>query len=460
MKLTIVGLGVEAGDISVNALNKIKTSPCVILRTEKTNSAKFLSQEGVNYTSLDFIYDKSKNFETLTKNIVTEIKKQLKTLDVCYVVDGSVSEDRVSAELIRKLKGVEVFEGVSKVSKAVSLAGLGGRKYYSVSAYEIEDINKFCFPLVVYDLDSKILAGEWKLKLMQFVGEEQKVSLYVDKERKTISLYELDYEENFNYSTVLVVDDVKLTDKERFSLEDLYEILKILRSPEGCPWDKVQTEKSIVKNLIEETYELVEAINLEDDDKMREETGDLLLQVAFYMLFAEERGAYTKEDVISELCRKLIDRHTHIFGSDHATSSENALEIWNKNKQVEKKYGSVYNYVNDVPKTLPSLMRASKVIKRSVKSGLSVYDDANALLKTLYEKLDASKTAENIDVGQILFGFVYYFALKGETCEEHLINATNEFVSRIEKVENALKQQGKTIKDATDSEKRKLFFEC
>ncbi len=459
MKLTIVGLGVEAGDISVNALNRIKNSSCVILRTEKTNSVKFLSQEGVNYTSLDYLYDKCKNFETLTKNIVKEIKKQLKTSDVCYVVDGSVSEDRVSAELINKIKNVEVFEGVSKASKAVSLAGLSGKKYYSVSAYEIGNINKFCLPLVVYDLDSKMLASEWKLKLMQFIGEEQKVSLYVDNQQKTMLLYELDLEENFNYSTVLVVGDTSLTDKERFSLEDLYEIIKILRSPNGCPWDKVQTEKSVVKNLIEETYELVEAINLEDDDKMREETGDLLLQVAFYMNFAEERGAYTKEDVISELCRKLIDRHTHIFGGEHATSVENALEIWNKNKQVEKKYGSVYNYVNDVPKTLPSLMRASKVIKRTVKSGLNVYDE-NALLKTLYEKLELSKSAENVDIGDIIFGLVYYFALKGKTCEEHLIEATNDFVSRIEKVENALQQQGKTIKDATDEEKRKLFFEC
>ena len=460
MKLTIVGLGIDAGDISVNAFNKLKASPCVILRTEKTSSANFLNEVGVSYTSLDYVYEKSKNFETLTKNIVAEIKKQLKNSDVCYVVDGSVSEDRVPAELINKLRNVEIFEGVSKASKAISMAGLGGKKYYSISAYELDKINKFCLPLVIYDLDSKMLASEWKLKLMQYVGEEQKVRLYSDKQQKTMPIYELDYEDNFNYSTVLVIDEVPLTKKEKFTVEDLYEIIKILRSPNGCPWDKVQTEKSIVKNLIEETYELVEAINLEDDDKMREETGDLLLQVAFYMQFAEERAAYTKEDVITELCRKLIDRHTHIFGGEHATSAENALEIWNKNKQVEKKYGSVYNYVNDVPKTLPSLMRTSKVVKRSIKSGVDIYGDSNLTLQSVYDMLEASKQAENIDVGQILFNLVYYFVQKGESCEEHLIDATNEFVAKLGKVEKALEEQGKSLKNATDEEKRKLFFEC
>lgn len=458
MVLTIIGLGVEAGDISVNALNKIKACPCVVLRTEKTNSAKFLSQVGVDYTSLDYLYDKSKNFETLKKNIVNEVKARLKSSDVCYLVDGSVSEDSVAAELIAKIKGVEVFEGVSKVAKAVSLAGLGGKRYYAVSAYELDNLNKFSFPLAVYDLDSRFLAGEWKLKLMQFVGEEINVRLYVDKTQKIIPLYELDLEDNFDYSTILIVDDIPLTDKERFVLEDLYEILKILRAPNGCPWDRVQTEKTVVKNLIEETYELVEAINLEDDDKMREETGDLLMQVAFYMLFAEERGAYTKEDVISELCRKLIDRHTHVFGADHAVNAENALEIWNKNKQIEKKYGSVYNYVNDVPKTLPSLMRATKVIRRALKSGVDVYGDDSSVFEKLYNELKAFEEAKNVDVGNILFDLVYYFIQKDVSLEDRLIEVTNDFVKGIERLEKALNEQGKTIESATNDEKRKLFF--
>lgn len=458
MVLTIAGLGVNAGDISVNALNKIKACPCVLLRTEKTNSAKFLSQVGISYTSLDYLYDKSRNFETLKKNIVSEVKGRLKNSDVCYLVDGSVSEDSVASELIAKIKDVEVFEGVSKVAKAISLAGLGGKKYYAVSAYELNNLHKFTFPLAVYDLDSRFLASEWKLKLMQFVGEEVKVRLYADKTQKYLPLYELDIEDNFNYSTVLIVDDIPLTKKEKFDLEDLYEILKILRAPNGCPWDRVQTEKSVVKNLIEETYELVEAIGLEDDDKMREETGDLLMQVAFYMLFAEERAAYTKEDVISELCRKLIDRHTHVFGADHAVNAENALEIWNKNKQVEKKYGSVYNYVNDVPKTLPSLMRTTKVIKRALKSGVDVYGDASAVFEKVYNELKEFETKENVDAGNILFDLVYYFTQKDLSLEDRLIDVTNDFIKGIERVEKALNEQGKTIESATDDEKRKLFF--
>jgi tetrapyrrole methylase family protein/MazG family protein len=140
--------------------------------------------------------------------------------------------------------------------------------------------------------------------------------------------------------------------------------MKILRAKDGCPWDKEQTHESIRKNLIEETYEVVEAIDNSDDALMREELGDLLLQVVFHAQIACDRGAFSFDDVADEICRKLIVRHPHIFADTVAGSSEAVLENWDAIKARTKKRESLYDEVDSVSKALPSLMRAQKISKK------------------------------------------------------------------------------------------------
>ena len=158
--------------------------------------------------------------------------------------------------------------------------------------------------------------------------------------------------------------------KNEHRIEDLVEIMRILRAPGGCPWDIEQTHQSIRKNLIEETYEVVEAIDNEDMTLMREELGDLLLQVVFHAQIAKENGYFNFDDVCNDVCKKLIIRHPHIFADVDADTSEKVLDNWDKIKMKEKQQKTPVESMDSVSRALPSLMRAEKLASKAVKAGI------------------------------------------------------------------------------------------
>lgn len=456
MQLYIIGTGVNSGDISVNAFEKIKSGATVVLRTEKTNSVNFLKESGVNYITLDYLYEKSKNFDTLTKNLVSAVKELLKQNDVCYLVDGAVSEDSASAVLIKKIKNVTVYEGVSKVGYALSSLKISGESYTAVSAYSLAETTKINLPLAVYDLDNVLLASEWKLKLFSLVGEEVKVRLYARNQAFSMPLYEIDTLDDYDYSTVLVVEKSDLTNKERFDYDDLIEIVKRLRGDGGCPWDKKQTKSTICRSLIEECYELVDAVNKDSDEKICEETGDVLLQTAFYINFLEEELSYDKSDVLTGICSKLIMRHSHVFGNDKATNAEEALAVWNKNKQVEKGYESSTSYLDDVPKNFPASLRAEKVIKRASYCNYPVADKETLIseAKSVLDKFYDSKL-NNEDLKRLLFYVIALVKAQGESPEDLIAAATFDFINEFSQVENKVKSDGLDMKNLSAKEVEK-----
>ncbi|MDR0751494.1 MAG: MazG family protein [Christensenellaceae bacterium] len=152
-------------------------------------------------------------------------------------------------------------------------------------------------------------------------------------------------------------------ERKHFGFNDLIEIMRKLRGPNGCPWDKEQTHETIRKNALEEAYELVEAIDLKDNAKICEESGDVLLQSIFHALIAETNKEFTIEDMLNGLCKKLISRHTHIFGENKANTSEEALGFWEQAKSREKKATDIKKKIENIPSTLPALMKAEKIIK-------------------------------------------------------------------------------------------------
>ena len=419
MGLTIVGLGREKGDLTLSAVAALKKADAVFLRTEKTSSAKTLAEHGVTFKSFDDLYDKTRSFSGLTKKIVSELRRAAKEYpEVVYAVDGAVSEDLSSAELVKKIKNVGIIEGVSKVSFLAAKCGLSGKGYSALSAYD-RFPDALSLPVIIYDLDSKMLASAVKLSVFERVGEEVPVYLYIGGLIREIRSYEIDRFDGYDYSTALVIKDIPLVEKERFSVGDLYDILYVLRGENGCPWDRVQTKESIRENLIEESYELVDAINCNDDDKMLEEIGDVLMQVAFHTVFAEERGAFTRNDVVSALCTKLITRHTHVFGNDSAKDDSSALALWNKNKQKEKGYTNVYEYVSAVPKNFPACMRAEKTFKRAKSEGVKTCDCSPDDIKRLAEKLSDSADRAKA-AGEFLYAAVALAKNAGVNAEQAL----------------------------------------
>lgn len=186
-----------------------------------------------------------------------------------------------------------------------------------------------------------------------------------------------------------IINEMK--NKERFNADDLRKIMEILRSENGCPWDKVQTHKSIRQDLLEEAYETVEAIDCESDEMLCEELGDVLLQVMFHSRIAEEEGRFSVDDVYTGVCRKMIERHPHIFGDVTVKSVDDVLTNWDAIKQSSKQRDTLKEQLEGVCKALPALMLASKYASKVIKAGGEIETE-----------LDLSDVNEEV-IGNMLF---------------------------------------------------------
>lgn len=247
--------------------------------------------------------------------------------------------------------------------------------------------------------------------------------------------------------------------KESYDINDLCEIMRILRSENGCPWDKVQTHETIRKDFIEEVYEAVEAIDLKNPEMLREELGDVLLQVVFHSQLEEEEKRFTFGDVVSDICRKLIIRHPHVFGDVKVSTTEEVLSNWSDIKQKTKGQENAYETLESVAKTLPALMRAQKIGGRAKKAGMdfSSPEEAIARLEEEISELKAAmadKNKRNIkeELGDVLFSAVNVSRLLDEDAEECLTCASDKFTERFRSCEELIRCEGKNMKSLTINE--------
>jgi len=201
-------------------------------------------------------------------------------------------------------------------------------------------------------------------------------------------------------------------ESQKYNIDDLFEIVRMLRSPEGCPWDRVQTHETLKKPMIEEAYEAVDAINLNNRDKMIEEFGDVLLQVVFHSVLGEENNNFSLDDITDRCCRKLIYRHSHVFGDITANDEYQALANWDEMKLKEKGLSSVKEDLEDIPDNFTALMRASKMAKKLRKAGVMQkkdilpevnFDSEESVGKFLYE-FCANAEESGIDAESALCG--------------------------------------------------------
>ena len=208
--------------------------------------------------------------------------------------------------------------------------------------------------------------------------------------------------------------------KEKYNFEDLKEIMRILRSNEGCPWDREQTHKSIRKNFIEETYEAVEAIDDDNPELLKEELGDVLLQVVFHAQISAEKGEFDIENVCDEVCKKLIIRHPHIFADTIADTSGQVLSNWENIKIEEKGYADDKEYIKSTAKSLPALMRAQKIHKRLIKREMIKDVDSGELVKKITEDVDELKNLTFEKIGQTLYDITAFANKCGIDSEQAL----------------------------------------
>ena len=300
-------------------------------------------------------------------------------------------------------------------------------------------------PLVIDGIDFGNV-DSIKAKLAEVYGEVE-LTVEKDGEDKTLTVSDLTGDED-----VIIAPAVPLVECKRFDFSDLEQIMHRLRADDGCERDRAQTHESIRINLIEEAYELVDAIDQKDVAAMKEECGDVLMQAVFHAEIAQKNGEFNYMDMVTGLCRKLIDRHTHIFGSNHASNADEALVFWEAAKKKEKHYASASDQMDRVPKNLPALLFAEKIQKYAKKVGFD-WDDVEGAYQKIAEETEELRCADSAhrteEGGDLLFAVVNALRFYKVEPELALREANKKFMRRFSAVESEVKSSGREMTDCT-----------
>ncbi len=252
--------------------------------------------------------------------------------------------------------------------------------------------------------------------------------------------------------------------KSAYDMDDFRRIIEVLRSPGGCPWDIEQTHESIRRNLLEEAYEVCEAIDQKSPEHLREELGDLLLQIIFHTRIEEENGSFNLDDVADSSCKKLIYRHPHVFGNVDVSGSEEVLQNWDELKKKEKSQTTVVKTMTDVAESLPALWRAEKIQKKARKVGFD-WPEVSGAMDKLHEEIaelveaqaEKDKTHIEEELGDLLFTAVNVARFSDIDPETALHKSCEKFIKRFEYIENEAAKKGRELKDMTLEEMEVLY---
>lgn len=259
-------------------------------------------------------------------------------------------------------------------------------------------------------------------------------------------------------------DYVNRPEGQRFTLEEFKKIIAKLRAEDGCPWDRVQTHESLKDCMLEEAYETVDAINHNDKENLKEELGDMLLQIYLHAQISSEAGEFELEDVVDGIARKMLRRHPHVFGQAAAETAEEVLVNWDAIKKKEKGQKSVSEGLKGVAKALPANVRAAKVQKKAAAVGydFASVDDVKAKVYEELHELESAMTSGNEEeifkeFGDVMFSMVNLSRFLGVNAENSLTNATEKFINRLDNAEILAKNQGMDLAGMTAEQLDKLW---
>ncbi len=478
-KIIVIGLGPGSeAHLTKGAIEALKGKEKVYLRTEKHPTVSYLKSEAIGYSSFDHIYEEQSSFEEVYEEIVRVLLESAMKEDIIYAVPGHplVAENTVHKLLeAGKAQGVAVVvqPAMSFIDVLLPVVGadpIDGFKLLDAHQMEAQRPDPAVANIItqVYD---RFMAAEVKLRLMDYYDDEEMI--YVIRaagvhglERvEKIPLYQLDRLDWIDYLTSLYIPKTTLTQKKYYDMNNLVDIMERLRNKDGCPWDIKQTHESLKPYLIEESYEVLEAIDLQDDQLLQEELGDLLLQVVFHSQIAKERQAFSIEDVIQGIAGKLVFRHPHVFTENRVNSSDEALETWEDQKRAEKQIESTIEAMERIPNNLPALMKAYKIQKKAAAVGFDwdrVEDVINKVHEELLELMAASKEGDRKEIhneaGDVVFAVVNLLRFYDVEPEEALRGTCMKFMDRFRYVEEKAKESGRALKDMTLAE-MDIFWE-
>ncbi|AIQ44519.1 hypothetical protein R70723_00230 [Paenibacillus sp. FSL R7-0273] len=489
-KLTVVGLGSGNPDrLTLGIIKKLQAAAAVYVRTAEHPVMAALTELKIASQSFDGLYESLDSFpevyEAITAKLIGEALAAPAGAEIVYAVPGHpmVAESAVSKLRLRCPEaGIElqILGGESFLDEAFVRLGfdpIEGFQLLDASGIRSSQLQPELHTLIgqVYDT---FTASETKLCLMELYPPEYEVivghALGVEQEEQIlrVPLYELDRIEGYGNLSLVYVPANRAENARRRTFARLHEIVDTLRSPEGCPWDREQTHESLRKNLIEETYEVLETIDEDDPDHMKEELGDLLLQIMLHSQIEEELGTFSVFDVIEGLNDKLIFRHPHVFGDKSAADAEEALKNWDGMKAEEKRLKGVKpeseSALSGVPRDLPALMKAYKLQKKAAKVGFD-WDNVTDVLAKIREEVDelqeaiengAAAEEQMLELGDLLFAATNAARFIGADPEEALTRTNRKFVSRFAYIEQQLLARGTSVKESSLDDMELLWQEA
>ncbi len=487
--ITIVGLGPgQWSDLTLEAY-KILTraaeeGQAVYFRTLIHPTVERLKVELPNLRceSFDHFYNESQSWETLYQQIAEKVCALAAEQAVIYAVPGHpligessvqrvlalAREGGLSASIVAGLSFLEPvctaleldpLDAGTQIIDATTLAALG--------ADELAGRIIPTLPLLVGQVYNRRLASAVKLALGELYPDEWPVKLVraagvaADETVVTLPLYELDRSANLaNHLSTLYVPPMEEMTALRLPETLRYIIMRLRREPDGCPWDRKQTHQSLTRHVIEETYEVVEALEENDMEKLADELGDLLLQVYLHAEIARQEGDFAVGDVFEHVNAKLIRRHPHVFGAVEVSGAEQVLLNWQEIKKQERKAAGkdveAESVLDGVPLAAPALIVAQEYQKRAAAIGFE-FENVGDLLKKVQEEIQEVQEATTPEHQQEEMGDVLFMVAKAARwlnidAEEALRKANRKFHQRFQKVEEIIRQDGRTIASYSDEE--------
>ncbi|UHA75327.1 nucleoside triphosphate pyrophosphohydrolase [Paenibacillus sp. 481] len=483
-KITVVGLGSgDPGQLTLATWNLLRESTRLYVRTEHHPVMDLLREHHVTFESFDSIYESHDTFPAVYNEIslrLIEAAVNKPEEPVVYAVPGHPMVAEASVRLLKERCPqhdieLRILGGESFLDQAFVRLGfdpIEGFQLLDATELSLSTINPQLHTVIgqVYDT---FTASDVKLSLMDVYPDDYEVvvghALGVEGQEQIVRvpLHELDHVEGFANLSLIFVPRTSNDAVRNRTFARLHEIVAILRSPDGCPWDREQTHQSIRKNLIEETYEVLEAIDNDDPVGMQEEFGDVLLQIMLHSQMEEELGSFNVYDVVQGLNEKLIFRHPHVFGDKHASDADSALNNWEQMKAEEKRNKGITtehsSVLDGVPRDLPALMKALKIQKKAAKVGFDwdkIEDVLDKVVEELQELREAIVSAElnsgeaeqahvQEELGDLIFAVVNAARFTSVDPEEALMMTNRKFICRFQYIEEQLRINGKSF-DQTD----------
>lgn len=474
----VIGLGAGSeAHLTTETLDILnKQNKDLYLRTEIHPTVNYLTKNQIEYKSFDYLYKKSESFAEIYEEITDNLIEYAKEKDLVYAVPGNplVAEKSVFL-LIDKAKKhnleIKVFPALSSLEviyASLKIDPLDGLIITDATNMKPSKIKRG-ISLMIVQVYAQHIASEVKLALSEIYPDTYPITVVksagIENEERIeeIPLYQLDRLDWIDHLTTVYIDanrfplpdeDVEVSGNTE--IDRLVNIVSYLRSPNGCPWDREQTHSSIKKHIIEEAYEVIEAIELNDMELFKDELGDLLLQVVLQSQIAVESGEFDFEDVAQAIGDKLIRRHPHVFGEKNPDLKDghDVKNMWEKLKNKEKKDDE--SVMSGIPRALPSLIRAEKIQRKAASVGFDWADISGvfakvheeiAELQEAYKEENKAKIQE--ELGDLLFSIVNFTRWLKLDPEETLIKANDKFIGRFTKVENHIKNEKKEFKDYT-----------